>query len=149
MSHQTDVAKFQQKFGHLSGLVPRHLTHRKLLERIQCMQEELNEFTKGAVNQDLEEQADALIDLVYFAIGTGNMLGLPWQALWNDVQRANMSKQAGMGKRGHQVDCIKPQGWVGPQTGWILAAHGYNRDIHNKPELYRDDIQHMQTTDNL
>jgi Phosphoribosyl-ATP pyrophosphohydrolase len=149
MTHQTDVAKFQQKFGHLSGLVPRHLTHRKLLERIQCMQEELNEFTKGAVNQNLADQADALIDLVYFAIGTSNMLGLPWEALWNDVQRANMAKEAGIGKRGHQVDCIKPPGWVGPQTEQILAYAGYNPEIHNHPELYRDDTQYLQTPDNL
>ena len=35
---------------------------------------------------------DALIDLTYVAMGTAYMMGLPWQDLWDEVQRANMSK---------------------------------------------------------
>lgn len=122
-----DVREFQKKFGHITNDTPTHLTRRKLMERIQCMQEELNEFTEAVADQDLAAQADALVDLVYFAKGTANMLGLPWDALWADVHDANMAKVAGVGPRGHKVDCIKPVDWVGPQTLEILEDAGYVR----------------------
>ena len=76
--------------------------------------------------QDLALQADALVDLVYVALGTGVMMGLPWQQLWDDVHRANMGKVRGVGKRGHAVDLVKPEGWVGPRTAEILEAAGYD-----------------------
>ena len=125
-SESEDVRDFQLKFKQLVNHVPVHLTRRKLNERAECMQEELDEFKAAIQTQDLAEQADALIDLVYFAKGTANMLGLPWNQLWDDVQRANMSKVAGVGKRGHLVDCIKPPGWRGPMTGLILSQAGYD-----------------------
>jgi len=43
--------------------------------------------------QDLPQIADALVDLVYVALGTSHLHGFPWPVLWNDVQRANMSKE--------------------------------------------------------
>lgn len=126
IGNYADVREFQQKFGQLVGDKPRHLTKRKLLERIAQMQEELDEFKAAVEADDIAEQADALIDIVYFAMGTANHMGLPWQALWNDVHRANMSKEPGVKpERGFLVDCIKPEGWEGPKTMDILLAHGY------------------------
>lgn len=50
-----------------------------------------------------------------------------WDELWEDVQRANMSKEralrAGDSKRGSTWDVIKPQGWVSPRTAEIIAKH--------------------------
>lgn len=148
MSHFDDIKSFNEKFGLIChGLGgPVHLTKRKLRERFECMYEELNEFQTAVDIQDLEQQADALIDLVYFAIGTAVMLNLPWQNLWDDVHRANMAKERGVTKRGHKVDMIKPDGWVGPRTAEILGAHGYKRkdwiDVDTKfidEELCHDD----------
>lgn len=159
-SHQQDVWAFQEKFGQLVYETPGLLTQRKLKERVECMLEELLEFMAAAGmrldniegthslqdveiieghEQDLPEQADALVDLVYFALGTANMLGLPWQKLWNDVQRANMAKERGIGKRGHLVDCVKPECWEPPKTLEILVAAGYNQT--DKEE--RDDPEHL------
>ena len=122
-----DVKEFAKKFGHLAHDKPVHLTKRKLRERIDFLQEELDEFKKAVEDQDLEEQADALVDLVYVALGTAVMLGLPWYDLWDDVHRANMAKRRGVGPRGHLVDCIKPVGWEPPKTLEILRASGYQR----------------------
>lgn len=160
-----DVAAFHAKFGLLHADVPRHLTRRKLKERVEFLLEELIEFadacglqivgqTDGAGNftsdvgviesdkadQDLSGQADALVDLVYVAHGTAVMLGLPWKHLWDDVQRANMSKVRGMTKRGHAVDVTKPEGWVGPQTERILAGAGYSRGNYTARHLYNNPI---------
>ncbi len=149
MSHQDDIREFQKKFGQLSFNTPGHLTWRKLQERIECMQEELQEFIAAAAVQDLEEQADALVDLVYFAIGTATMLGLPWDKLWADVHRANMEKEAGIGKRNHLVDCIKPEGWVGPRTAEILKEAGYSKYQRDQEETHRDDPYYLSPFDNL
>lgn len=154
-----DVRDFQEKFGHLSHYKPTKLTKRKLLERIKFMQEELDEFTRGcgitrmhgALTpedvyyddggvQDFAEQADALVDLVYVALGSAVMLGLPWQELWDDVQRANMAKERGISHRGNLVDCIKPPGWVPPKTEEILVQAGYNKES----EYLADDIIHLE-----
>lgn len=145
-----DVKRFQLKFGQIVNDKPVHLTKRKLGERAEFLQEELDEFKRAIESQDLAEQADALIDLVYVAKGTANMLGLPWEDLWLDVQRANMAKVAGVGKRGHLVDCIKPPGWVGPQTLVILHNAGYDAVEFHCPvqqvvleEKCHDDAVHL------
>ncbi len=137
----SDVRAFHQKFGLLMAGVPRQLTQRKLIERIQFLQEELNEFIEAAgliknlegnyeespfMGQNLAGQADALVDLVYVALGTAAMLGLPWDELWADVQRANMAKVRGVTHRGHKVDVKKPEGWRGPLTNVILNEAGYD-----------------------
>src|SRR3546814_5926129 len=119
------------------------------------MQEELDEFIEAAgfnptydasggrdgLNnhgvQNLAQQADALVDLVYVALGTAVMLGLPWDWLWNDVQRANMAKVRGMTKRGHAVDVTKPPGWQGPQNQRILDLAGYNSSAEHTSETQR------------
>ena len=150
MSNYTDVRDFQLKFGMLVHDKPVHLTLRKLNERRLFMQEELNEFLTACVDQDLAGQADALIDLVYVALGTAISLGLPWEALWDDVQRANIGKVRGIGKRGDLVDVIKPPDWVGPSTELILAAAGYVQAIDSRRENHHDDPIHLlKTTDDI
>lgn len=160
-THFTDVEVFNTRFGLLVGLNgPQHLTQRKLKERIECLLEELQEFAAGCGliichpagngnfrveylknDQDLAAQADALVDLVYFAIGTAVMLGLPWQHLWDDVQRANLTKVPGPTKRvGHRRDLMKPPGWEGPRTEAILAAAGYDRQAFMMGKTHIDEV---------
>lgn len=123
-----DVKAFHQKFGMIVSDTPGHLTIRKLLERIECMREELSEFEAAVHMQDLAAQFDALLDLVYFAKGTAVQLGLPWEDGWDEVQRANMDKVRGVTKRGHAVDCVKPDGWRAPDHAPALEAAGYCRE---------------------
>ena len=137
-----DVRDFHEKFDLLLGMQPRHLTRRKLQERIECLQEELTEFIEACDKQDLAAQADALIDLVYFAKGTAVMLGLPWRDLWDDVQRANMAKVRGETKRGHKVDVCKPAGWQGPQTRLILEGYGYTTDTYHLNGTFMESFCH-------
>jgi len=44
--------------------------------------------------------------------------------LWNEVQRANMSKvrasSESQSKRGSSLDVIKPEGWRGPDIQGVL-----------------------------
>lgn len=70
--------------------------------------------------QSLEKAADALADLVYVALGTAHFMGLPFDAIWAEVQRANMQKERATGgddprsKRGSRLDVVKPEGWAPP-----------------------------------
>lgn len=152
-----DVSDFHAKFELLRFDKPGHLSTGKLKERIEFMQEELDEFVEGAGfeygspnegeagvlhnygEQDLAKQADALVDLVYVALGTAVMLGLPWDWLWDDVQRANMAKVRGVTHRGHAVDVCKPPGWQGPQTGRVLELAGYKREDWFARRMTEDD----------
>jgi predicted HAD superfamily Cof-like phosphohydrolase len=135
MSNELNCVKtFHRKFNFIVNEKPTHLTTRLLAERIHCMQEELDEFKSGAKQQDMAEMADALVDLVYFALGTAVMMGLPWDRLFADVQRANMQKVRGMTKRGFVFDACKPVGWVAPLTEHILAESGYNKAVDSLPE---------------
>lgn len=141
-----DVRRFQEKFRQLSFYHPGFLTRRKLEERARFLQEELNELLDATT---LEDQADALVDLVYVAKGTAVMMGLPWPELWDDVQRANMAKVRGATHRGNLVDVKKPPGWQPPngaailyQAGWdydtiswkILPDHMLRDDPENRPD---------------
>lgn len=136
-----NVKDFHKKFDLLNFDTPGHLSSGKLRERIEFLREELNEFIEAAGFehggdgdlsytgiQDLAKQADALVDLVYVACGTAVMLGLPWDWLWDDVQRANMAKVRGVTHRGHAVDVKKPEGWQGPQGERILELAGYRHE---------------------
>ena len=129
MSHFKDVKKFHEKFGLLVGRKPQRLTIRKMKERIEFLQEELDELKSAVESDNFPEQADALVDIVYVALGTAVMMGLPWKSLWDDVQRANMEKVRGVTKRGHAVDCMKPEGWIAPWTAGIVWEHGFDPDL--------------------
>ena len=59
------------------------------------MLEEINEFLDAVKEQDIVEQADAMIDTIYFALGTLVEMGVQPEQLFDIVQHANMSKLLG------------------------------------------------------
>lgn len=120
-----DVRDFHHKFGQLWYDEPGFISPELARQRHNFLQEELDELHTAMKANDLAGIADALVDLVYVAKGTAGMYGLPWEALWDDVQRANMAKVRGITHRGNAVDVKKPEGWVPPQTELVLSAAGY------------------------
>lgn len=140
MSNHSDVGDFHKKFGlHAvtetsrgsdAGPTGAEADEHLMEFRTKFMQEELDEFKKGYDEGDIAQMADALVDLAYVVFGTAHLLGLPWDDLWNDVQRANMTKERAAAdgsnsKRGSSFDVVKPAGWVGPRTADILSAFGF------------------------
>jgi len=94
-----------------------------ILERFKFMDEELNEFITAGLSGDITGAADGLADIIYVAVGTMYLMGLPSQAIWDAVHTANMKKVRGQTKRGNKFDAAKPEGWVGPEQA-IAAAIG-------------------------
>jgi len=82
------------------------------------MQEELDEIRAAAINGDLEEYFDGLIDLVYVALGAAYLAGLPFEQGFLRVHQANMKKVRALrqedSKRGSTYDIVKPAGFVAP-----------------------------------
>lgn len=133
MMNFDDVAAFHVRFDLPRPMTPRLLDPATQLFRSDFMQEELNEFWIACnpsynMKPDLAKAADALIDLVYVAMGTAVMMGLPWQELWNEVQRANMEKvraraDGADSKRGSALDVVKPPGWRPPDIEAVFRRH--------------------------
>lgn len=136
-SNHLDVAKFHHKFklretdiAGVPGPVP--ISEDLYLFRKGFLKEELDEFQEAWECGDMAGLADALIDLVYVALGTAHLFGIPWQPLWDEVQRANMSKERGTAstsKRNSEYDVIKPEGWTPPDIAGILEQWGFPKEI--------------------
>jgi predicted HAD superfamily Cof-like phosphohydrolase len=83
--------------------------------RAGFMREEIDEFIESA---DIYEQADAMIDLIYFALGTLVEMGVKPDGLFDIVHDANMSKLWSDGKvhfREGDKKVIKPPEWQDPE----------------------------------
>lgn len=119
-----DLRNFHAKFGHPRPKSPQELTPELSDFRIKFLQEELDEYKEAVKNNNLEKQFDALLDLVYVAIGTADLHGFPWEEGWAEVQLSNMAKEratsANQSKRGSSFDVIKPPGWKGPDIAGVL-----------------------------
>lgn len=109
-----DVREFHEKFGHPVAKKPTMLDTKRVLSRGKWMNEEVAEFF---VAKDIYEQADAMIDLLYFSLGTLVEMGLEADELFDTVQRANMAKLWSDGKPHYNPKdgkVIKPEGWEDP-----------------------------------
>ena len=77
-----------------------HIGEDRNLLRFNLMQEENEEYLEAANNNDLVEVADALGDMLYILCGTIIEHGMQdkIEAVFNEIQRSNMSKLGEDGK---------------------------------------------------
>lgn len=108
-----NVKEFQLKFGHPTAERPTKMEPERALKRYHWMLEEINEFLEA---DEIVEQADAMIDVMYFALGTLVEMGIRPDALFQIVQDANMAKLWPDGKPHYNAEgkTIKPKGWEDP-----------------------------------
>ena len=110
------VAEFHRAFGAPAADAPRLLTPERVDKRVGWLQEEVGELAEATT---VEEQADAMIDLIYFALGTLVEMGVRPAALFDIVHTANMQKLWPDGtahKRPEDGKIIKPPGWQDPEA---------------------------------
>ena len=115
-----DVRVFHAAFGHPAPDAPSQLTQETAERRAAWIEEEAQELREAT---SIEAQADAFIDVIYFAIGGLVEMGIQPGALWDIVQGANMAKLWPDGRPRHRKSdgkVIKPEGWEDP--GPKLAA---------------------------
>lgn len=89
-----DVAKFHDTFNLPVLSMPTIPQKDRCALRINLLQEELDELKEAIEEKDLTEVADALCDLQYVLSGAILEFGLgdKFKALFEEVQRSNMSK---------------------------------------------------------
>lgn len=106
-----DVLRFQDS---VLGLPrpdrPQMLGTDRLTYTCDHVNEELQELLEA---RTIEDQADALLDITYVALGRLLEMGVPVTS-WDEVQRANMQRR-GVGRTARsEYDAIKPDGWTPP-----------------------------------
>ena len=105
--------------------------------RTSFLMEELAEYTNAITKKDSAAALDALVDIVYIALGTAWLFNLPFEQAWQEVQRANMSKirtKSKSKKRGTSFDVVKPKGWIAPDIEQIIEEERekQNERLHRK-----------------
>ena len=107
------VKDFHKAFGHPVADKPTEMKFGRRVARRRWMTEELDEFL---VARDVYSQTDAMIDLMYFCLGTLCELGVPPADVFKVVQDANMGKlHDGKPKYREDGKIIKPEGWQPPE----------------------------------
>jgi predicted HAD superfamily Cof-like phosphohydrolase len=113
------VKEFHKAFNHPYTEKPTLMNLDRAEKRYSWMKEEIDEFIEATKNNDLYEQVDAMIDNIYFALGTLVELGVEPEPIFKIVQEANMSKLWEDGKprfRAEDGKVIKPPTWVDPHS---------------------------------
>lgn len=90
-----------------------------------------HEYLRNTATWELEKQLDALVDLVYVALGTAYLHGFDFREAWRRVHAANMAKVRAErkedSKRGSTFDVVKPEGWTPPSHTDLVADHAHKR----------------------
>jgi len=98
--------------------------------RIKFIREELMETEAAFTHYDSEEIVDGLIDICVVAIGTLDAFGVDAYKAWDEVLKANLSKEIGVKEsRPNPLglpDLVKPEGWEAPSHE---GNHGKFNDI--------------------
>lgn len=111
---QNAVHEFHRTFKLPVAENPILLERSRVLLRAKWMREEIDEFI-GAI--EMVDQIDAMIDLIYYALGVFVEMGLDGSEAFRLIHKANMMKSgedaAPMYNQEGKV--IKPEGWLSPR----------------------------------
>lgn len=107
------VREFHIAFKNPALDAPAKMEPERARIRYKWMLEEIDEFLEA---DNIYDQSDAMIDLIYFALGTMVEMGVKPQKLFEIVHAANMTKLWADGEPHFNEDgkTIKPPGWVDP-----------------------------------
>ena len=108
------VKDFHRAFNHLVSETPVLLSVQEAQNRAGFMREEIDEFMES---ETIYDQADAMIDLIYFALGTLVQMGVKPKKIFDIVHNANMTKLWDDGTVHHRESdgkVIKPPSWEDP-----------------------------------
>jgi predicted HAD superfamily Cof-like phosphohydrolase len=127
MQKQLDaVRQFHQAFGlGVSDQIKGDLGESKNILRFNLMKEENEEYLEAVQNNDVVEIADALGDMLYILCGTIIEHGLQHkiEAVFDEIQRSNMSKLGADGKPIYREDgkVMKGPNYFKPDFSSLLS----------------------------
>ena len=98
-----------KQFNDLLGIMPDGEVHDlPVRSKYEHLHEEVTEYTKACTSGSKELQLDALVDIVYVAIGVAYEQGFDFAEAFRRVHAANMQKEPSPGTA---KSCVKPEGW--------------------------------------
>ena len=109
------VKDFHVAFGQLVGETPKFPDTETRDLRKKLLTEEFKEYIIGEDNNDLENVAKELADIIYIVCGTAVSYGISLDKVFAEVHRSNMDKLVD-GKVIYRDDgkVLKPDGWQPP-----------------------------------
>lgn len=113
-----DVLQFHKHINYENGKTPKSLKIDDFQQRVDYMEEEVSELIFCHDDKDLYGEVDALLDLIYFAIGTLLKMGVDPRPCWDEVHRANMDKLPAVNHK----NSVKPEGWRAPQHHEVIRG---------------------------
>lgn len=128
------VEEFNVKVVGVDRIAPKPLDDEEFGFFTGCLKEEIEELEE-AHGQDFIAEVDAIIDLVYFAVGGLCRMGIPanvQERLFDIVHNANMQKNSGSKDRQvtHSLDAVKPEGWEPPEEKIAECLDLYKERVH-------------------
>ena len=116
-----DVKDFQTAVGQNVGTKPEFPSPSERILRMKLLKEEFDEYNEGETNNDLENIAKELADIIYIVCGTAVSYGIPLDRVFDEVHRSNMAKLVdGKPVRRDDGKILKPEGWTPPDVKKIL-----------------------------
>lgn len=116
-----DVKEFQTAVGQHVGEKPAFPNGRERKLRMDLMLEEVKEYMESEDNEDLENLAKELADIIYITCGTAVSYGIPLDRVFAEVHASNMAKLVdGKPIRREDGKILKPEGWTPPDVKKIL-----------------------------
>lgn len=118
------VRDFHEAFGQRVGTKPwlPYGDEREL--RMRLMKEEMKEYEQAEHNNDLNNLAVELADIIYIACGTAVSYGIPLDDVFNAIHQANMNKLVdGKVIRREDGKIKKPEGWQPADIAGILKKY--------------------------
>lgn len=95
---QEGVEDFHRAMGQPVHHVPRPLPEDRKAVRIELIREEFQELKDALAADDMVEQVDACIDILYVTLGLLVEMGVNASPVFEEVQASNMSKFGADGK---------------------------------------------------
>ncbi len=147
-----DIKEFSEKFALTYDGPPRELPTGLSKFRKEFLEEEVEEYSRATMlpyyeetpeqrTDRLADQLDALVDLVYVALGTAYLHGFNFGEAWRRVHEANMKKVRVEvkedSKRGSTYDVVKPEGWTPPDLRDLV-------DVAIQEQLHLEDAERRE-----
>ena len=121
-SIEDSLRDFHEKYGHLINNTPQVPPQPVKDLRLSLCLEEFTEFFEALLKNDMTEIADGAADLVYVVVGTCISYGIPFDRVFQEVHRSNMTKTSVKAEEGQKYGTKTPKGpdYKPPLVGLIL-----------------------------
>ena len=122
-SYFTDVVAWHIALGVPVGTSSDfELTPERLTLRRRLIEEEVSELLDALDGEPPEAVAKETADVVAVVLGLMAEMGIPFDAVWDEVHRSNMAKFGPDGKPVKREDgkVLKPPGWTAPDIAAVL-----------------------------